>query len=141
MPPAILGVAQYMNVRVYAKLVNDPDSGLSLSRSSHSSRSLRRHARTRCIPLSHAPRARTTPNYTATSRHRHYHGPCLTRGSRRERDSRRRETTRVGETGQAREIAVTRKGFNESCLLLAQIANVDRENLYPGLSSFFSPPP
>lgn len=41
-----------MNVRARARLVNDPDSA-SLAPSTH--------ARTRCIPLSHAPRASCTP--------------------------------------------------------------------------------
>lgn len=82
------------------------------------SRSLPRHIHAYSAFLSRMHRARPP--------HRRRPWPVPTRGTRRERrESRGDETKRVRcEKGRRNErgITVARKGFNESCLLLAQIA-------------------
>lgn len=133
MPPAILGVAQCMNVRARARLVNDPDSALS--------RSLPRHMHAHGAFLSRMHRARTARRPASgidVGR-----GPCrhVAPGRARERpgDGTRRGVGRKGRDGTSEELPWLEKALMKVACCLHKSPRQRRKSLsrHPGLSPSF----
>lgn len=132
MPPAILGVAQCMNVRARAKLVNDPGLGFA-SLPGLDTRTHTMHSSVACTARELQPPVSAYTLAVARAdtwcrRERELPSSPTGRGEARKGDGRK---------GDERGINVARKGFNESCLLLAQIATSTEKisiSQRPGLS-------